>query len=133
MIVLDTHALLWWVSDPGRLAAKARRLVDGAVQAGQPLAVSAISLWEIAMLVQRGRLTLSLDFGPWLTHLEALPHFDFVPVDTQIAVRSVWLDKFPRRDPADRIIVATALTLGATLVTADRELRSYRQVKTVWS
>ena len=61
-----------------------------------------------------------------------MPQVEFVPVDSQIAVRSVWLEDFPRRDPADRIIVATALSLGADLVTGDRQLRGYRPVKTVW-
>jgi PIN domain nuclease of toxin-antitoxin system len=69
----------------------------------------------------------------WIAHVEALPFLRFVPVDPRIAVASVQLEGFPHRDPADRIIVATALGLGATLVTGDRRLRAYRGVKTVWA
>jgi len=84
------------------------------------------------MLVERGRLELSLELSVWLGNVETLPFLTFVPVDNQIAVRSVQLDDCPTRDPADRIIVATALGLGATLVTADAKLRGYRRVTTAW-
>ena len=68
----------------------------------------------------------------WIAHAEELPWLTFVPVDNRVAVRSVHLEGFPYRDPADRIIVATALALNATLVTADERLRSYKPVRTVW-
>lgn len=132
MIVLDTHALVWWVSDPDRLGAKARRSIDREVEAGETLRVSAISVWEIAMLTSAGRLELTMDVDSWLARVEALPALEFIPVDNRIAVRSVSLDDFPHRDPADRIIVATALGLGATLATADERIHSWRTVKTIW-
>lgn len=84
------------------------------------------------MLVARKRLAFTIDTDSWITSVEALPFFTFVPVDNRIAVRSVQLDEFPHRDPADRIIVATALGLGATVVTADTRLRGYRPLATVW-
>ena len=132
MILLDTHALIWWVSDPKRVPAKARRLIDAAVAATEPIAVSSISLWEVAMLVARKRLALTIDTNAWIARVEALPFLTFVPVDNRIAVRAVQLEDFPHRDPADRMIVATALGLGAALLTADARLRAYRPVKTVW-
>ena len=132
MIVLDTHALVWWVSDTSRVGAKARRLIDGAVKAGEQLSVSCISVWEIAMLVARGRLELTIDVHSWMAHVQALPYFTFVPVDNAIAMRSVHLEGFAPRDPADRMIVATALGLNATLVTADKALRSYSALRTSW-
>lgn len=132
MILLDTHALVWWVAEPDRLGAKARRAINGAMTARELILVSAISAWEIAMLAKAGRLSLTMDLEAWLAHIEALPFVEFVPVDNRIALRSVALDGFPHRDPADRIIVATALGTGATLVTADERIRSYKAVRTVW-
>lgn len=132
MILLDTHALIWWVSNPKLVPAKARRLIDAAVAASDQVAVSSISLWEVAMLVARKRLALTIDTDTWLASVEALPFLIFVPVDNRIAVRAVQLEDFPHRDPADRMIVATALGLGATLLTADARLRAYKPVKTLW-
>jgi PIN domain nuclease of toxin-antitoxin system len=130
--VLDTHALVWWVSEPKRVPATARRLIDTAMRDTNPIAVSSISVWEVAMLVARQRLAFSIDPAAWLARVEALPFLSFVPVDNRIAVRAVHLEGFPNRDPADRIIVATAIGIGATLVTGDAQLRAYRSVKTVW-
>lgn len=133
MILLDTHALVWWVSDPGQIPVKARRRIEAVVESGDGLAVSSISVWEIAMLVSRERLKLTLPLDVWLASLEALPHLRFVAVSSQVAVRAVGLEKLASRDPADRMIVATAMILGATLVTADRRLRSYGAINSVWS
>src|SRR3954468_13085058 len=127
-MVLDTHALVWWLSDPGGIPAKTRELLDASISVPQSVGVSSISIWEIAMLVEAGRLELSLELPVWLGHVETLPFLSFVPVDNQIAIRSVRLENFPNRDPADRIIAATALGLGATLVTADAKLRDYRRL-----
>ena len=132
MIVLDTHALIWWVSDPKRIPPKATRLINATVRDGEPIAVSSISIWEIALLVASNRLTLTMDAAAWIERVESLAFLTFVPIDNEIAVRSVQLENFPHRDPADRMIVATALGLGATLVTADARLQSYRAVKTAW-
>lgn len=133
MIALDTHALVWWVSNPTRIPAKARRAIDAAIKAEESIAVSSISLWEIAMLVERRRLVLTIDVETWLATVEALPFLTFVPVDNRVAVRAVRLEGFEHRDPADRMIVATALGLGAILVTADARLRAYKPLTTLWS
>jgi len=132
VIVLDTQALLWWVSNPERVPAKARRLLDKAVADNSTVSVSCISTWEIAMLSLRARLELTMPVDAWIAHVEELPWLTFVPVDNRVALRSVHLEGFPHRDPADRIIVATALVLNATLVTADDRLRSWKSVRTVW-
>jgi len=132
MIVLDTHALVWWVSEPKRIPAKARRALDASAKAGESVAVSSISMWEIAMLVDRGRLQFTIDADTWISSVEALPFITFVPVDNRIATRSVRLEGYGQRDPADRIIVATTLGLGATLVTADVKLRDYKPLATLW-
>lgn len=131
MIVLDTHTLLWWVNDPATLSKPAVGFIDAAVTS-KTVYVSCISSWEIALLVERGRLQLALDVRDWISRCEGLPFLTFVPVSNAIAVESVRLPDFPHADPADRIIAATALSLGATLVTKDDKLRNYPQVKTIW-
>jgi PIN domain nuclease of toxin-antitoxin system len=129
--MLDTHILLWWVNDPATLSKLAKKAIDAAVKA-KAVHVSCISSWEIALLVERGRLRLALDVRDWLCRCEALPFLTFVAVNNAIAVESVRLPDFPHADPADRIIAATALSLGAALVTRDDKLRNYPHLKTIW-
>jgi PIN domain nuclease of toxin-antitoxin system len=131
VIVLDTHALLWWVNDPTTLSAPAKEAIDAAVES-KTVHVSCISSWEIALLVERGRLRLALDVRDWLCRCEALPFLTFVAVGNAIAIESVRLPDFPHADPADRIIAATALSLGAALVTKDDKLQNYPHVTTIW-
>ena len=131
MIVLDTHAWVWWVADPRRLSRAVRDLIEASSSDGT-VCISAISCWEVALLAKRGRLDLTMDVADWVARSEALPFVKFVAVDNHIALRSVSLPAPLHDDPADRIIVATALSVGATLVTMDRRLRRYRQVKTIW-
>lgn len=131
VILLDTHALLWWVNDPVTLSKPAKVAIDEAVNS-RSVRVSCISSWEIALLVERGRLRLALDVRDWLSRCEALPFLTFVPVNNAIAVESVRLTEFPHSDPADRIIAATALSLGTALVTKDDKLRNYPNIKTIW-
>ena len=130
MIVLDTHAWVWWVAGDRQLSATARREIDHAMGLGR-LYVSSISAWEVALLVRHGRLELTMEAGDWIARSEALPFLSFVPVDNRIALRSVELDGL-HEDPADRIIVATALSLGARLATRDRRLRGFAGLETVW-
>lgn len=131
MIVLDTHAWVWWVSNPELLSIPARRAIDDARHRNE-LYVSTISAWEVAMLVQKGRLALSLDVRDWIARSEALPFITFVTLSNAIAVESVRLPDFPHPDPVDRIIVATAMSMGARLVTKDEKISSYPYVTTVW-
>ena len=84
------------------------------------------------MLVARDRLAFTMDAGLWIARVEALPFLTFIPVDNRVAIRAIQLENFPHRDPADRIIVATAILAGATLVTSDPRIRSYSPVKTLW-
>jgi PIN domain nuclease of toxin-antitoxin system len=131
MIVLDTHALIWWLSDAGHLSTKARRVIEEGAKEKR-LLVSSISVWETALLVTKGRLTLSLPFADWLRHAEALPFLTFIPVDNAIAARSVSLPDPLHPDPADRIIVATTLQTSGQLVTRDQKLHDYPHVTTIW-
>ena len=131
MIVLDTHAWIWWVSNPEMLSDTARQVIDDAVRRRE-LFISTISAWEVAMLVEKERLSLALDARDWISRSEALPFVTFVPLSMAIAVESVRLPGFPHADPADRIIVATALSLGARLVTKDEKLLQYSPARAVW-
>ena len=118
MLLLDTNVLIWLTRGDRRLGASAHRAVDEAFFSGNA-AVSAISFWEIAMLLEKGRVEIGWAVEALRRHL--LDHgLNEIPVDGEIAMRSVFLSDLPA-DPADRIIVATALT-GHRLVTADREL-----------
>jgi PIN domain nuclease of toxin-antitoxin system len=131
VIVLDTHALLWWVSDSSRLSARARREVSRALRRGA-LAASAISLFEIATAVRRGRLVLAMGLEEWLAEAQRITELRIEPVSLQIAFAAGSLAHAAPGDPADRIIVATTRALEARLVTADRRLRSSGLVDTVW-
>lgn len=131
MIVLDTHAWVWWISSPEELSREARKAAEKAASENG-IYVSSMSAWEVAMLVEKGRLELTLDVEDWIRGSESLPYLNFVPVDSRIALRSVRLDRYPYRDPVDRIIIATALTLGKSLVTKDRKIRGYPPVKSIW-
>ncbi|OOG20526.1 VapC toxin family PIN domain ribonuclease [Thioalkalivibrio denitrificans] len=133
MIVLDTHALLWWVNGDGKLSTAAAQAIEQECTDEQGLIlVSSISAWEIAVLVAKGRLTLSTDIDDWLATVEELESVRFVPVDNDLAVQSTRLPEPFHPDPADRMIVALARHLSAPLVTADARIQAYRHVKTIW-
>ena len=131
MIVLDTHAWIWWVAEPERLSRKARDIIEDAA-GKREVYVSSISTWEVAMLVDRSRLKLKMHVRDWIALSESLPALRFVPVDNAIALKAIFLPAYRNRDPADRIIIATAITLGKTLITKDRKIRSYGPVPTSW-
>ena len=118
MIVLDTHVLIWLRFGNRTIGKRSRRLIDKASREGN-VAVSAISFWEVAMLHEKRRFTLLRDVSSWRRNLldEGLVE---LPVDGDIAVRAGLLSNM-RGDPADRIIVATALE-GHQLVTGDRRI-----------
>lgn len=84
------------------------------------------------MLVKKGRLELKMDVEEWVAKSEALPFLRFVPMDNRIAVLSNELSDGLHEDPADRIITATTLVLGATLITKDQRLRDYPHIETLW-
>ena len=131
MIVLDTHALVWWASGDEQLSRAAAAVIDEQMQGGQ-IVVSSISAWELAMLVARGRVDLAMDTEAWLAVVGQIEAVRFVPVDNELAIRSTTLPGEFHKDPADRIIVATARQLSAPVVTADLRIRAYPHVRTVW-
>jgi len=131
VIVLDTHAWIWWVSNPGLLSARAKAAINRAIEANE-LCVSSISAWEVAVLVNRGRLQLTMGVRDWIARSESLPFLRFVPVNNNIAIKSFELDGEFHGDPADRIIVATTLSIGANLITKDKKILNYPHVKALW-
>ena len=131
MIVLDTHVLVWWVSASKRLSVRAKRAINQSLRRN-PAVISTISVLEIVTAVRRGRLELGSELDQWLADLHALPELQFQPVSAQIAALAGSFDEATPGDPADRIIVATALTLRAKLVTADERLRILPGIETVW-
>lgn len=128
MIVLDTAAWIWLASDPARLSARARRAIDGVEVA----LVSAISVWEVAMLVAKRRIQLDRSVEQWIDLALTLPGVEFASLDPAIAIRSTRLPGDLPGDPADRIIVATALEAGSPVVTPDERIRAYPHVQSVW-
>lgn len=131
MIVLDTHVWLWWLSNPEKLTAPASLAIDDGVR-DEGIIISAISTWEIALLVSRGRLELAINYRDWIAKTEGLPFVRFVPVDNTIALRSIDLPGHFHPDPADRIIAATAMTMGLALVTCDQKILGYPHLQTIW-
>ena len=118
MILLDTQALIWLVFDSPRLGEQSRKVIASAEDESQ-VAVSAITFWEVAMLHAKGRLTLLTDVDSWRADLLERGVAE-IPVDGAIGIHANELEDF-HPDPADRLIVATALT-GHQLVTADRRI-----------
>lgn len=133
MIVLDTHALIWWVSDDQRLSLKARKAIEDEMNDDDGhIVVSSISTWEIAMLISKGRLALTMDIDEWIATVEGIPGVQFTPLDNNVAIHSVRLPGEFHADPADRMITALARHLSAPLVTGDEKIRAYKHVNTVW-
>jgi PIN domain nuclease of toxin-antitoxin system len=129
VIVLDTHAWVWAVADPDRLSRRAREAIDGA----EAILVSAISAWEVATLVRRGRLELDRPVEAWVAQALGRARVREGVVTAAIAVRAAALDgeSFPG-DHADRLLYATAQQQRAPLVTHDRALRAFDPLGTVW-
>lgn len=125
MITLDTHIWIWWAEGGHQLPADYKNLIQQSVPNG--LGVSAISCWEVAKLVERGRLQLTLPVDQWLDYA-LLPPVLLLPLSSEVAVASTQLPGPFRRDPADQIIVATARFYNCSLVTLDRLIRAYPHV-----
>lgn len=131
MIVLDTHALVWWLAGDSALSQRAKAAIEHELEGGQ-IVISSITAWEIAMLVERGRLVLTMDVENWLATAAQIDAVRFVPVALDVMLKSSALPGEFHQDPADRMIVATARQLAAPLVTMDTKIRAYPHVKTIW-
>lgn len=123
-LLLDTHVWLWLALGDSRLGKSAREAIESGLRA-ENVSVAAISLWEVAMLSARGRVQHAEPLASWLEKLIAVSCVNVVPLTPAIAVESVSLPEPFQRDPADRLIVASARTQDAALVTADRRMLDY--------
>lgn len=132
MIVLDTHTLVWWVNGNEQLSPRARKAIEKELAENGQILVSAITAWEIAMLIAKGRLALTMDIDDWLATVASIEGVNLVPIAPEVAVQSVRLPGEFHSDPADRMIVALARHHSAPVITADAKIRSYKHVKTIW-
>lgn len=129
MIVLDTHAWLWWVAEPQRLSRGAREAIDRTERFG----IATISCWEVAMLAEAGRIELDRTIELWIEQALADPRAQSLPLTGSVAVRAALLGRAGFvGDPADRIIYTTARDAGAGLVTRDEALRAFDTRGTIW-
>lgn len=132
MIVLDTHAWIWFIDSPEKLGKRAADVIEQARNAGEALHISCISTWEVHMLASKQRLSLAIAPELWVNRCEKLNVLRFHPVDNAIAHCAVVACASMHPDPADRIIVATALYLGATVVTRDEKIKGCGIVPCIW-
>lgn len=126
MILLDTHVLIWLTEGSERLGTKTLALIDKALADNQ-LTVAAISFWEIAMLIEKGRLEFNLEIGTWRQGL-LQDGLQEIPMTGSIAIRAGQLSEF-HGDPADRMIVSTAIEENAVLVTADKKILDWSHLQ----
>ena len=129
MILLDTHALVWWALDPDQLSKTARAQCAAMERAGG--FASSVSIWELAVKVRRGKLDLGLAVAEFARRLERGGVVRLLPVDVSIWLKSAELD-WEHRDPADRVIVASAMLQGVPVLSKDDIIRGFEDVATVW-
>lgn len=127
VILLDTHIWMWWVhSDPSLSSDAAQVLAD---HEATSLCVSVISCWEVAKLVERGRINLPLPIDQWIPQALAYPGIRLLELTPEIAVESTRLPQPFHKDPADQLIVATARIHQMPLITSDTKIRAYPHVQ----
>ncbi len=131
MMLLDTHVVVWLALSPDRLSERALQTTSVGRQQRR-LAISDISLWEIAMLINKKRIRVESDCGSFLNVLIEGQKIHVYPISPEIAAMTSKLPIILNNDPADRIIAATAIVEELTLVTADRNLRQVSELRTLW-
>jgi PIN domain nuclease of toxin-antitoxin system len=130
VILVDSHVVVWLAFDPSRLSKNARVAIDDTRENAEGLAISDITLLELTTLFDKGRIRLDISLESFLREVEA--RFVVLPISARACVRALGLPANYPKDPADRIIGATALVEGISLVTADREIRRARALRTIW-
>lgn len=130
MILVDTHVVVWLAFAQDRISRKARTAIDDARKNANGLAISDITLLELATLATKGRIRLDLSLESFLQEVES--RFVVFPISGRACARAMGLPSAYPKDPADRIIAATALVEGLSLLTADRAIRQSRAVQTIW-
>jgi PIN domain nuclease of toxin-antitoxin system len=128
VILLDTATWIWLATDRSKLSATARTTIE----THDEIFVSSVSAWEVGMLVAKGRITLDRPVDRWVDDAMRQSYLTPVPVDHHIGALATLLPSQPPTDPADRLIIATALKIGAIMITPDEEIRNYPYCPTVW-
>lgn len=131
MIAVDTHIIIWDALKPELLSSKAKKAISKANES-DGIIFCEISLWEIAMLIQKQRIKIDISYLEFIDLLKSSNNYVFQGITPEIAELSTYLPAEINQDPADRIICATALRTNSQLVTADKNLRKSRIVKTIW-
>jgi PIN domain nuclease of toxin-antitoxin system len=129
MMVLDTHVLLWWALDPEKLSSPAQTALATIERVGG--FASAMSIWELGIKIKQRQLRLPISIDEFAARIEKSSVIELIAVDTKIWLRSLSL-AWDHRDPADRVIVATALNLNLPLITKDELIRVSSLVSCVW-
>ena len=131
MILLDTHALAWLVAEPERLSRPAASAIRRA-RISDGVAIASITVWELALLFARGILRTHSTVEAAVQNLLTRSGVVIVPITAEVAaIAAQFSDDYPK-DPADRLIGATALAKGMGLVTRDERIRAYHRLKTIW-
>lgn len=130
MILVDTHVVIWLALEPDRISKKARTAIEETRQHGEGLAISDMTLLEIAMIASKNRIKLNSTLETFLSEVEV--RFVVLPISGRICVRALALPANYPNDPADRVIAATALVEGIPLLTADAEIQRSKALRTVW-
>jgi len=129
--LLDTHVWIWWNVHPQKLSRKITSLIKNKDRYDE-LLLSAISPWEFSKLLERGRIGISCDPEGWINSALDMPKLRLVPLSPVLAYRSTILPQPFHGDPADQIIVATARDENATILTRDKTILKYKQVRSLW-
>jgi PIN domain nuclease of toxin-antitoxin system len=130
LILLDTHVVVWLAGDESLISKEAKAAIDEARQADRGLAISDFSLYELSTLYRKKEIGLVISLESFLYEMEA--RFVILPITARISACAFYLPASYPKDPADRIIGATALVEGLTLVTADAEIRKSKAIPTIW-
>ena len=124
-LLLDTHIALWLDSGDQRLRSATRDLIDASWQSGGTICLSAVTIWEIALLLDSGRIDLDRPIEAWVERFLDRPGVEAVPLGHRAAARSYQLHHLEHRDPADRLLIATAIELACPLVTYDERIERF--------
>lgn len=130
MILLDTHVVIWLLSGDSQLSSKAQAAIEEARRTERALAISDFTLFELSLLFRKKQFQLTIDLESFLSEVER--RFVVLPITANIALQAFELPASFPKDPADRIIGATALVEDIPLVTADREIRKSKAIPTIW-
>ena len=124
-LLLDTHIALWLDGGDDRLRPSTRALIDNCWRGGGTIFLSAVTVWEIALLVDAERIDLDLPAEAWVERFFARPGVEVAPLNYRAAARSYTLHHLPHRDPADRLLIATAIELNSRMITYDKRIAGF--------